>query len=194
MSARGADHRVPRRLGLHGGRFAGGLVAELLQTAALLVVVAAAASLMARWLDPSKPARPDAVVRFARGPAAVRGAVVLLAGTPGEVRIALDARSVGGHGHPTGAVTLSGETFVAHGRVRCLRTSSTAAVVGVTGTTVYRRTGRREARSGVVVLALRPQPASATYALDRGQVAPDCASPSSGDLLAASGRLVITRR
>ena len=164
---------------------------DLLQAAALLGAVAVAAALLAP--DPHAPTA-GGTITVARGPQAAEGRFVLLAGTPGQVRVTVRAAGGDAAAAPSGMLSLETETFVARGPVRCLRTSPTSAVIGVRATTLFLRTGRSEPRSGVVVLQRREGSGVATYQLDAGRSVPDCGSPSTGDLLPISGRVVITRR
>ena len=93
-----------------------------------------------------------------------------------------------------GTVALDADTFVIRGRVRCLRTTRTSAVIGVSARTISLTTGRQETRSGVVVLERRPDSGVATYQLETRRTPPDCGSAPRTDRVPFTGRVVITRR
>ncbi len=187
MSAMGGDQRV----GARERRSALAMVPELLL---LLFTVGALATLGIRWLEGPNRERPAVAVTVPSTPTTVRGRFSLLTGTKGEIRITLEAHYDGPHKPARGSVVHAAKTYVTHGRFLSLRTGPGAAVVGVTGTTVYPRSGQREARSGVIVLAARRGSATATYQLDRGRARPNCSSASFEHRLPIVGRFVASRR
>ena len=178
----------------------GGCGFDLLQGAALLLAVGVAVVLLAP--DRHAPAaRAGGVITIARGPQAAVGRLVLQPGTRAQVRVTVhalggDAAADAGAG-ATGTVALDADTFVIRGRVRCLRTTRTSAVIGVSARTISLTTGRQETRSGVVVLERRPDSGVATYQLEPGARRPTaaprpgltgCPSPGGPSSPGASGR------
>ncbi len=168
----------------------------------LLVLVGVLTTLAIRWVQGPEHQRSDiaetvsdtpGTMRVPSTPTTVRARFSILTGTTAEVRVALDARYAGAHRPVGGSVVLSAATYVTRGRVQCVRTGSDAAVVGVTATTEERASGRRERRSGVLLLSGRPGSQASTFQLDLGRRRPDCSSARFVELVPIVGRFAVSR-